>query len=30
MRALFAVSGVLAITYGVITGSPILHRWWLY
>jgi beta-lactamase regulating signal transducer with metallopeptidase domain len=28
--ALYAVSGVLAITYGVITVSPILHRWWLH
>jgi hypothetical protein len=30
MTALYAVSGLLAITYGVITGSPIIHRWWWY
>jgi beta-lactamase regulating signal transducer with metallopeptidase domain len=27
MTTLYAVSGVLAITYGVMTGSPLVHQW---
>jgi hypothetical protein len=26
--ALYAVSGVLAIAYGIMTGSPLAHQWW--